>query len=79
MGRYSTNPSYNQRIVFMGKDWYRLFWTCDRYYKDSRQRFPRQFSRDTDEKGAIKFCKKWGLNLPYPHKLSRSHARLQKT
>lgn len=63
MGRYSSNGSYGHRIMKLGDDSYRLFWTVDRYYSGSRLRFPRTASRDTDKNGALKFSKKWDLGF----------------
>ena len=65
MSRYSSSGSYGhkvQYISYMG-GCYRISWTVDFYYSDTRGRFPRKFSRDTDEKGARKFCKKWGIDF----------------
>lgn len=45
-------------------DWYEIGWTWDKHYPDSRLRYPRTMVRSTDEKGAKKFCKKWGLEFP---------------
>lgn len=64
MGRYSSNPSYGHKIQRMGHDFYRLWWTCDRYYANSRLRFPKGYSRDTDTKGAQRFAKRWGVAMP---------------
>jgi hypothetical protein len=36
----------------------------DRYTKNGRIRLPTRYSRDTDEKGAARFCKKWGCRMP---------------
>lgn len=43
---------------------YRLSWTIDRYYAGSRLRFPTTMRRDTDEKGARRFAKKWDIQFP---------------
>lgn len=43
-----------------------ISWTFDRYYADSRLRFPHTYRRDTDEAGAKRFCKRWGI--PFPEK-----------
>jgi hypothetical protein len=62
-GRYNTQGSYNHRVIWQGGS-YRLCWTVDRYYKDTRGRFPRRFWRYTNRKGAERFCKKWGVKMP---------------
>ena len=65
MTRYHTQRSYNHdcEIDFdFGGYW--LTWTVDYYYADSRLRYPRQFRRDTDEAGARRFCKRWGIEFP---------------
>ena len=64
MSRYSTSHSYNHKCNKFGMDWYRISWTWDRYYTGSRLRHPQSCSRDTDEKGARKFCKKWNIAFP---------------
>jgi hypothetical protein len=64
MSRYHSNGSYGHTIRRCGYDHYRLHWTVDRYYPDSRLRFPRGCSRDTDYDGAVRFAKRWGLNAP---------------
>ena len=64
MSRYGKGGSYGHRVRRMGEDWFRLHWCLDYYYPTSRLRHPRGFDRDTDEAGAIRFCKKWGLELP---------------
>lgn len=46
-----------------GGGW-RISWTYDRYYAGSRLRFPTTISRDTDEAGARRFCKKWDIVFP---------------
>ncbi len=42
---------------------YLISWTVDYYYSGSRLRFPRKFSRWTDERGAKRFMKRWGVEL----------------
>jgi hypothetical protein len=66
MGRYSKGGSYNQNYERTGGDWYRLYWTVDYYYADSRLRYPRVFTRDTDEAGVRRFCKRWGITFDEP-------------
>jgi hypothetical protein len=65
MGRYRSSGSYGHRIQRLGGNFYRLFWTVDRYYSGSRLRFPRTGSRDTDEAGAHRFAKKWGIDFDF--------------
>jgi len=48
----------------IGVDHYRLSWVIDFRYPTSRLRFPRQFTRDTDEIGAMRFSKKWKITAP---------------
>lgn len=64
MGRHSPNPSYQHYIKRVGIDDFRISWTCDRYIEGSRQRYPTTTSRWTDERGAERFCKKWGMTIP---------------
>lgn len=64
MGRYSANPSYSHRIQRLNRHDFILSWTCDRYYKSSRLRWPRRNCRDTDRAGAERFAKKWGIPMP---------------
>ena len=47
---------------FLGP-FYRISWCLDRHYSGSRLRFPTCFRRDTDEAGARRFCKKWGIEF----------------
>lgn len=66
MSRYTSSGSSGHHCEYIPSfgGYYRLSWEVDYYYSGSRLRFPRQFSRDTDEDGARRFCKKWGLPLP---------------
>lgn len=66
MSRFSGGASYDHRVrrEFFGE--YEISWSIDVYYPDSRQRFPRRIRRHTDEAGARRFCKKWGLAFPEP-------------
>lgn len=64
MSRHRSAGSYGHRIQLLMRDCYRLSWMVDRYYSGSRLRFPRQSTRDTDEKGARTFAKKWGVEMP---------------
>jgi len=64
MGRYSSQSAYGFRVEKIDPSGiYRLWWTVDYYYPDSRLRYPRTFSRDTDQKGAERFCKKHSIGL----------------
>lgn len=58
-----TQSSYAHRVRQIGFDHYRLSWIVDFHYSSSRLRHPRIFTRDTDEAGAVKFSKRWGLGL----------------
>jgi len=63
MSRYSAQTSYGHQCKRF--TWgYEISWTIDRYYSGSRLRFPTTYRRVTDEKGAERFCKKWGLEVP---------------
>lgn len=63
MSRYNSAQSYGHRI--RKEPWgYRISWTIDFYYASSRLRHPRTFSRDVEEDGAKRFCKKWGIDMP---------------
>lgn len=66
MGRYSSNPSYGHWCKPISGDpgFYWIGWTMDRYYEGSRLRHPQSYQRDTDERGARRFCKKWGVAFP---------------
>lgn len=63
MSRFNSS-AYGHRIRYIGYDAYRLSWTWDAYYANSRLRFPRTITRDTDKQGAERFAKKWQCNLP---------------
>lgn len=64
MSRYSGASSYGHWCKDIGQGDYKIGWIFDRYYADSRLRFPQHRSRITDIKGAKRFCKRWGLNYP---------------
>ena len=51
--------------------WYEIGWQYDCKLSGSRLRFTRTTRRSTDEKGARKFCKKWGLQFPGPEEKSK--------
>jgi len=64
MIRYRPSSSYGHQITYLGEDTYRLSWTVDFYYQNSRLRWPRTFNRVTDTKGAERFAKKWAATSP---------------
>ena len=53
-----------KRREYSGIVWYDIGWSWDKYYTNSKLRYPQQIIRQTDEKGAKKFCKKWDIPLP---------------
>lgn len=55
--------SYDHRIRKIEADHFRLSWVVDFKYPSSRLRYPRTFSRDTDEAGAKRFAKRWKLTF----------------
>lgn len=61
MGRHRSAQSYGHSIKQVGGVSFMLRWMVDFYYAGSRQRFPRQFQRLTDEAGARRFCKRWNV------------------
>ncbi|KKN47417.1 hypothetical protein LCGC14_0663300 [marine sediment metagenome] len=64
MGRHRPSGSYGHSITRLGPGEFRLEWTIDRYVKDARTRFPTSQNRDTDLRGAKRFAKKWGCEVP---------------
>jgi len=44
--------------------YFRCSWVVDKHYRNSRLRFPHRCSRDTDEEGAKRFCRKHDLKFP---------------
>jgi hypothetical protein len=56
--------SHSERCVSTGHGYYRISWVIDFYYPNKMYRTPRGFERITDEKGARRFCKKWGIKFP---------------
>lgn len=64
MSRFNSSGSYGHAVRRIGNDHYRLHWTVDRYYPNSRLRFPRGHSRDTDLAGARRFAQRWQLDPP---------------
>lgn len=67
MSRYSSSGSYAHYCFkvksSMFDDWYQISWTVDYYSDHSRLRFPRQFTRNTDERGAKRFCKRHEIDF----------------
>jgi len=66
MSRFKSASSYDHRISKFSSwgGFYRISWVVDFHYSGSRQRHPRRFTRDVDEDGAKRFCKKWDIALP---------------
>ena len=64
MTRHRPSGSRSHKAQRLFSDCYRISWVVDRYYQGSRLRFPTRYSRDTDEEGARRFCKKWGVEFP---------------
>ena len=60
----SSYAHHIRRLELFGDVIYRLTWTVDHKYPSSRSRFPRIHTRDTDEAGARRFAKKWGISMP---------------
>ncbi len=56
--------SYGFRCRYAGDGDWVVSWVVDFYYSDSRLRFPRRFTRITDEAGMIKFANKHSLAQP---------------
>lgn len=54
----------HHRIQYHGGGIYVLSWQYEIKYTGSRLLFHRTMSRDTDRKGAERFAKKWGCELP---------------
>lgn len=66
MSRHNSSGSYDRHCQCLSRvhGEYQLSWVVDRYYESSRLRFPREYHRDTDEKGARRFCKRWNITFP---------------
>lgn len=64
MGRFYGGGSYGHSIRRIADGHYRLSWTVDRYYQNSRMRHPRTATRDTDTAGAERFAKRWDIAMP---------------
>ena len=56
-----TADSRGHHVRHLGGDLWILSWTTDHKHAGSRLRFPRAHYRHTDEAGARRFAKKWGL------------------
>ena len=52
------------RIRDLGGGIYRLSWEYEVKYPGSRLLFHRTMSRETDEKGARRFAKRWNVPMP---------------
>ncbi len=63
MGRYTGSNAKGHKVLDLGHGTYRLSWVIDRYYPRSRLRHPTGYSRITDEAGAKRLCKKWGVEI----------------
>ena len=68
MSRFNSGGSYSHRINYLGDGCYRLSWVVDRHYANSRLRWPRRTTRDTDKAGAVRFAKRWGIDMPIDKK-----------
>lgn len=64
MSRHRPSGSKGHYIRRYGPDDFRLCWSVDRYYRDSRLRHPTACHRDTDRKGAERFARRWGCGMP---------------
>lgn len=66
MSRYASSGSYGHQCRYIQGfgGFYRMSWVVDYYYPGVRLRWPRTFSRDTDEVGAKRFCKRWQIAMP---------------
>lgn len=64
MSRHNPGGGYGHRIQRIAADHYRLSWSFDTYRADSRLRWPRTITRDTDLAGAERFAIKHGCSLP---------------
>ena len=64
MSRHNKSSSYGHRCRKDSWGGYVISWTWDRYYDDSRLRYPQTAKRDTDAKGADAFCRRWGCDRP---------------
>lgn len=49
------------RFIAFGGGYYQLSWIVDRKYRGRRLRFPHGQTRDTDERGARRFARRWKI------------------
>ena len=62
MPRVSTGKSsYGHRCWLDKWGMWWVEWTIDYTYPGSRIRYPRPIQRETDQAGAARFCKRWGI------------------
>ena len=48
----------------MGVETWRMVWVVDHYYSDSRLRYPRTYSRETEDfKAVARFCRKHKIDV----------------
>lgn len=59
MTAISPSGSHNHHARLISADTWQIYWTVDQKY--GRMLYPRTFCRSTDDKGAKRFIKKWGL------------------
>lgn len=59
-----SRSSYGHNWKRIGPNEYRLSWSFDTRIAGSRQRWPRTIARYSNEDGALRFAKKWGLTIP---------------
>jgi len=59
----NNSGSYGHRCRHVGHGEYEISWTYDRKYVGSRLRYPQTLRRRTDEAGARRFCKRWGVEI----------------
>lgn len=64
MSRHHSQHSYGHSIRKVMHDCYSIMWTVDAYVQGSRLRHPRGFSRVTDHAGAVRFAKRWDVEMP---------------
>ena len=63
MSRFNSSGAYNFCCRALSDGDYRISWTVDYYYDGYRLRYPRRFSRITDNKGASRFCKNHNIEI----------------